>query len=225
MSMARALVFVNGWIKDYAAVHSLVRPEDTIVAVDGGLNHLDLLGLTPNFLIGDLDSVDPNRIKILETAGIRLVRFQRDKDETDLELALRTSEVLAADQIIIIAALGGRLDQTLSNIALLMRPELMGKEVRLEDGCTEVFLIRSAGTIQGEPGDTVSLIPVSTPVTDVKTDGLMYPLKYETLYPDRTRGISNVLLGDGATVQTRNGILLCVHIRRKKGAGCLEEKE
>jgi thiamine pyrophosphokinase len=114
----------------------------------------------------------------------------------------------------IVAALGGRLDQTLGNIFLLSRPELAEIDIRLEDGQQEVFLIRSLGRLNGQPGDTISLIPLTTQVTGVVTEGLRYPLVDEILYFDQTRGISNVLLESEAAIQVREGILLCVHERR-----------
>ena len=114
----------------------------------------------------------------------------------------------------IVAALGGRLDQTLGNIFLLARPVLADGDIRLEDGQQEVFLIRSLGIVNGQPGDTISLIPLTSQVVGVVTEGLRYPLQDEILYFDQTRGISNVLLGSEAVIRLREGILLCVHSRQ-----------
>ena len=77
----------------------------------------------------------------------------------------------------LVAALGGRLDQTLANINLLLLPELADRDVRLFDGIEEVFLIRDQVTIHGQPGEIVSLIPLQGPVTGITTRGLQYPLR------------------------------------------------
>jgi thiamine pyrophosphokinase len=106
------------------------------------------------------------------------------------------------------------LDQTLGNLGLLLRPELDGLDVRLEDGREEAFLIRGSAEIQGRAGDIVSLLPWNDPAEGVTTHALRYPLRDETLYPDRTRGISNEMQGDTAQVSLRAGILLCIHTRK-----------
>lgn len=214
MKASRALIFVNGVLNNLAAIQKLIQPDDFLVAVDGGLRYLQTLGLQPHILVGDMDSVDPAHLALLQESGVMILRYPREKDETDLELALQIPQVREARQILIVAALGGRLDQTLANIALLSRPALLVKDVRLEDGDTEVFFIRSAGIIQGEPGDLVSLLPYHEAAAGIWTEGLKYPLAGETLFPDGSRGISNLLTAQRAVVQIRSGLLLCVHTRK-----------
>lgn len=223
MKLGRALVFVNGELENLAAIKECIQAGDLLVAVDGGLRYLQMLGLQPHTVIGDLDSVDPAQLESLQDAGVKILRFPRDKDETDLELALQIPEVMEAQQILIVAALGGRLDHTLANIGLLTRPALLEKDVRLEDGTTEAFFIRSVGLIHGQPGDTVSLLPYHNPVTGIWTEGLKYPLAGETLYPDGARGVSNLLTTRRASVHVQSGLLLCVHTR--KGEDVLVEME
>jgi len=224
MSKTRAFVFANGSMDDELSVRRLIHPGDFLAAVDGGLRHLDRLGLQPDLLIGDMDSADPERVQALEKVGVRVVHFPRDKDETDLELALREPAVLASDPIVILGALGGRLDQTLGNIALLLQPGLSGRNISLDDGSTRVFLIRSSARLTGSPGDTVSLIPILSPASGIRTEGLKYPLNNETLFPEGTRGISNVMTGSKAAVSIGDGILLCIHIRRKTRTDEVEGK-
>lgn len=211
----RALLFVNGILGDPRAVAALIHPQDFLVAVDGGLHHLTRLGRLPHLLIGDLDSVSAEQVAALEAAGVHIERYPAEKDETDLELALLWAVRAGFRHITVLAALGGRLDQTLGNLFLLMRPELADREVRLEDGREEVFLIRGQGTVHGEVGDTVSLLPLAGPAQGIVTQGLRYPLRGETLYPDRTRGISNELIAPQASITLEQGLLLCIHTRRR----------
>jgi thiamine pyrophosphokinase len=111
----------------------------------------------------------------------------------------------------VVAALGGRLDQTLANIYLLTRPDLAGYNIRLIDGQTEVFLIRDSAIIHGETGQRVSLLPLNGPVAGIRTEGLHYPLLNETLYPDKTRGLSNKMVSPIVTIKLQSGLLLCIH--------------
>jgi thiamine pyrophosphokinase len=192
----------------------LLRSDDVLIAVDGGSRHLQRMGLQPAILIGDLDSVSPEEAARLEAAGVRVARYPAHKDETDLELGLNLAVAEGHEDILVLGALGGRLDQTLGNLNLLAGPLLAGRQVRLDDGLQEVFLITQSALIQGSPGDLVSLLPLTLEVTGVVTEGLEYPLRAETLFSYRTRGISNVLAGESARVTISQGALLCIHIRR-----------
>jgi thiamine pyrophosphokinase len=171
-------------------------------------------------VIGDLDSLFPEDIDQLTRMGVPLERYPVDKDETDLELTINWALRNGFDQLFIAGALGGRFDQSLGNLFLLSRPELAGKDVRLEDGTEQVFLLPRNGVITGQVGDTVSLIPLGEPVEGVNTVGLKYPLGKngvgETLYADRTRGISNVLLAERAAVRFTKGTLICILRRKEK---------
>ena len=118
------------------------------------------------------------------------------------------------EQVIILAALGGRLDQTLGNIALISDPFLPHpSRVRLDDGIEEIFFCHDACEISGTSSDLVSLLPWQGEVTGIITTGLKWPLQNETLYPHKTRGISNEMTGEVATVQIKFGLLLIVHRR------------
>ncbi len=74
-------------------------------------------------------------------------------------------------------------------------------------------MIRGEGRILGTPGDTVSLLPMGGSASGITTEGLKFPLHAETLYPDQSRGISNVMLTGQARVTLEAGILICVHRR------------
>jgi thiamine pyrophosphokinase len=211
----RIILFANGDLLDPQAVFAGLSSDDFMIAVDGGLQHMVNLGLTPDLIIGDFDSAAPRDVQHFESRGVEVRRFPAEKDETDLELALQAAIDLHPNAIRVVAALGGRLDQTLGNIFLLTRPEYAGLDLRLIDGIQEVFLIPSQITLTGRPGQRVSLLPLLGPVTGVKTEHLAYPLNSETLYPDHTRGISNLMLDTTATVSIDSGCMLCIHETQK----------
>lgn len=214
---ARAFIFANGELPDVSALRAQLRPDDWLIAADGGLHHLQRLGLVPHLLIGDLDSVLPEEVSTLEQAGGTVRRFAPEKDETDLELALLAVLQAGCQTVRIAAGLGGRIDQTLGNLSLLLLPGSAGYpavDLRFEDGREEVLLITSRQAVSGAAGDTLSLIPWLGPARGIHTQGLRYPLRGETLWPERTRGISNVLLGETASISLQEGCLLCVHTRK-----------
>jgi thiamine pyrophosphokinase len=172
-------------------------------------------------IIGDLDSADPKEVNRFRSQGVEVRRFPAHKDETDLELALEAILEMGVSTIWIAAALGNRIDQTLGNIFLLAQTQLSSLDIRLLDGRREVFLIRDHVTINGLPGQTVSLLPLLGPVKGVTTSQLAYPLNHEILYPYHTRGISNEMLSERGSVSIKEGVLLCIHtlneVPEKKG--------
>ena len=207
----RIIIFANGELPDLEKARVLLSDDDFIIAADGGTRHALDLGLTPHVIVGDLDSL-PENFDISKFEN-EVVLYPKDKNETDLELAIQHALTLNSQEIIIIAALGGRLDQTLGNIALIsdLRPSPF--DLRLDDGLEEVFFCRDTCEINGTLGDTVSLLPWQGEVTGIVTTGLKWTLQNETLYPHKTRGISNEMTGETSTVQIKSGLLLVIHRR------------
>ncbi|HEC33800.1 MAG TPA: thiamine diphosphokinase [Chloroflexi bacterium] len=209
----RAVIFANGCFPNPAAHRHLPRPDDLIVAADGGAAYARAVGVTPHVVIGDMDSLEPDLRAELKAAGTRFLIHPPAKDETDLELALLYAVEQGAQEILVLAALGERLDQTVANFLLLSHPALAGVRVRIVEQEQTILLIRDEAVIEGHPGDTVSLIPLGGDARGVTAAGLRWPLHGETLRFGPARGISNVLLGREARVHVQEGTLLCVIIR------------
>jgi thiamine pyrophosphokinase len=210
----RALVFANGDLNDGSAVQAALRfaPESLIVAADGGARLALACGLVPQVVVGDLDSLMPGEVDELRAQGAEIVRYPAEKDETDLELALMIAVHRGATRIRVIGATGGRIDQTLANISLLTLPDLAGRDTRLVAGPQTLWLIGPGEhPLDGAPGDTISLLPLAGDARDVRTDGLDYPLRSETLRFGPARGVSNVMLGASARVALSAGLLVVVH--------------
>ncbi len=214
--MKRILIFANGDLPNLEKARALIHADDFIFCADGGTRHALALGLTPHLVIGDMDSVTTDEFQQLKKSGVDIELFPRDKDETDMELALHRALEKNPQAILTIAALGGRLDQTLGNISLLSDPRLSTLDCRLDDGLEEVFFCRNQSTVEGRSGDLVSLIPWEGAVAGTRTEGLKWPLRDETLYPEKTRGISNEMTGDNANISISSGLLLVIHCRQSK---------
>lgn len=206
----RVIIFANGDLPNLEKARQLIRPDDFILCADGGTRHALALGLTPNLIIGDLDSTTFD-LRPLTEKGTQVIQHPADKNETDLELAISHALTLNPNQILILAALGGRMDQTLANIALLSNLQLATFNIRLSDGVEEIFFCRNQAKVEGRSGDIVSLIPWGGEVTGVFTENLRWQLRHETLYSDKTRGISNEMTAEVATVTITSGLLLVVH--------------
>ena len=220
--MPRCLIFTNGTLPNLELARRILRLDDFVLCADGGTHHALALGLTPNVIMGDFDSITDEERQQVMADGVQIFQYPSDKNETDLELALNYAMDNSYREIVIVAALGNRLDQSLGNLALLTDPRHstlrpgsgQAFDIRLDDGIEQAFFCRDESEIEGKPGDIVSLIPWGGEVTGVHTQGLKWPLADETLLPHKTRGISNEMLGEVARVQIQSGLLLVVHRRR-----------
>ena len=211
------IIFANGEVDRPELLESILLKGEYLISADGGLRHMRKMGLKPDLVIGDLDSISRNDSKWISENQIEIRKFPKKKDQTDLELALLAAIDRTGDPITIVGALGGRIDQTLTNIFLLLMPELQNTDIRLDDGIEELFLIQTHGYVTGKKGDTVSLLPLLSPAIGIRTKGLKYPLKNEILFPERSRGVSNEMESGIAEVTMKSGVLLCIHTRKFKG--------
>ncbi|MHA2428544.1 MAG: thiamine pyrophosphokinase, partial [Candidatus Hermodarchaeia archaeon] len=159
----RTVIIANGSLSHPKIDLARILPDDWLIAANGGAQHCMALGLTPTVLIGDFDSLEPEQLETLERDEVTVVTHPAHKDKTDLELALIYSMESGADEILILM-----------------------KDVRitLVDGPQEATILHSGENLElsGQPGDTVSLIPLGGSAHGVTSHGLEYQLENDTLY-------------------------------------------
>ena len=209
----RAIIIAAGHTGADEAGQCWEQEWDLIIGADGGASRALSWGLVPHLVIGDMDSLLNEDRAALAAQGCRFVVHPRAKDETDLELALTHAVQQGAREIVIMGALGARLDHTLANVLLLALPEFQGVSVRIVDGEGEVMMVRSGerASLKGKTGDLVSLLPVCGPAHGVTTAGLAWALEDDTLLFSSTRGISNEMTAPVAHIEVGRGYLLVVH--------------
>lgn len=183
---------------------------DRVIAVDSGLHLANRLGLEVDVLIGDLDSVDPVQRDEARSRGVEFDVHPRDKDRTDVALALARARDDGASDVLVVGGAGGRLDHGLANLLALADPELAGIRIRAILGGATIHVVRTeAVTLSGTPGSLVSILAVGGDAV-VATEGLRWDLHGEVLAPTTTRGISNELHGPTATVAATTGVVLTI---------------
>ena len=202
-----ALIFANGDLGHTECPSDV----DLVLCADGGMRNAAALGIWPDVVIGDLDSLPEGAMEMLEAHGVHVALHPRAKDETDLELALLYAAAHGARQATVLGTRGGRLDHELGNLLLLAHPDLRGIDVRFRADRQEALLVEGEKVLVGKPGDLLSLLPIGGDAHGITTHGLEYALSDETLYLGRTRGISNAFVGSRATVRLGSGILLAIH--------------
>ncbi|HKZ90588.1 MAG TPA: thiamine diphosphokinase [Candidatus Limnocylindrales bacterium] len=199
------------------ARQSAAAERPLVVAADGGAARCRSAGVQPDIVIGDFDSLAPDERVRLEGLGVDVRAVDRDKDESDMELCVMWAQRAGATRVTILGALGVvRPEHSIANLLLLADPRLDGMEVAILGRGSRITRIGRAGepgqmTIEGEPGDFVSLFPLGAAAVGVTTTGLRFPLQGEGLPLGPSRGLSNELLGARAGVSTQRGCLLVVH--------------
>ncbi|NPU82945.1 MAG: thiamine diphosphokinase [Syntrophaceae bacterium] len=181
-----------------------------ILCADGGARHAYGLGVIPEAIVGDMDSLDDEAARYFFDKGCRFLRHSREKDETDTELALAEALGMKPDAVWIFGALGRRLDHTLANLSLLACEAASGFDVRLMDPFCEAFLVRDMQILEGEPGQTVSVFPLGDAAEGITLEGFEYPLDGATMKPGKPYGVSNRLLAARGVIRVRKGALLVI---------------
>lgn len=208
--MRRIVVLANGWWDKEWGSRELARA-DVLICADGGANSAIASGRMPDVVIGDLDSITGENLSQCRTLGIEIQAYRREKDETDLELALKYASGLCQerDELYVYGITGDRIDHVLGNVALLLAYARRSIHFRAKDQSQEMWIIQGREEIIGRAGQEISLIPLSESAI-VSTAGLYYPLRNERLYQASTRGISNVLVGAKAVVEVHEGWVMAV---------------
>ncbi len=214
----RAVIFVNGTVQDYAWLQARLRPNDFLIGADGGTRHCLALDLLPDVIVGDMDSIPADMLADLEAQGVVAERYPVRKDKTDLELAVDRAVREGVSEILLMGALGGRLDQTLANLLISARRD-WPVPIVLADGRQTLQVMRDGESfsLATPVGSLVSVVPLSQQVTGVTYSGLEYPLTDATLSLGTTRGISNVIAQIPASITIESGILLV--IQEENGVG------
>jgi thiamine pyrophosphokinase len=186
-------------------------PDDVLViAADGGVAEAERLGFHVDLLVGDLDSAEPAAVARVEAAGGSVQRHPRDKDASDLELAMEVAIDAGAHRIVVVGGDGGRLDHLLGNAFLLASDRWAGVQIDAVLGDARLWVVRGERTIDGRPGELVSLYALGGPARGVTTDGLRWTLEDGDLLPGSSLGLSNEFLASSATVRVREGVVLAI---------------
>lgn len=227
----RIVIVLSGQITSEDGFRDLVRQQDLLICADGGARHLHQIGLLPDRLVGDLDSIDPADLAWIEHHQIPIARFPSVKDETDAELAVESSLDLlcenkglareslhpASVELVFLAVLGGRPDHVLANQLMAVKLAEFGFSVLLSDGQSRIIPVVGPVKLTLEQLATpvlswvVSAIPISPIITGLSYTGLKYPLDHATLARGSCRGVSNrPIAGQPIEIDLESGSLLVI---------------
>ena len=197
-------IIANGAIHDYLAVAPLIKAHAEIIAVDGGYNHCVKMGIQPDIIIGDFDSIDPANLSNIESIPTR--RFPRDKNETDLELAIQATFTPEVKKITIYGALEHRSDHTLANLHLIRR---YPNKVFIETEKETIFVFDAQIEIPCTPGQTISFVQIGDPASGIFSEGLQWEL-HDATFSKYFFSLSNICLAQTVRMRIHHGDLLCI---------------
>ncbi len=193
------------------AVHQAVPSLDgaRVIAADGGLDLAERIGVVPDLVVGDMDSVSPDALERARAAGVEIEEHPSGKDETDLELALAAAWTglrgRSGASVVVLGGAGGRIDHLAANLAVLTGPRWRHVQLTAWLGTARVDVVHTTRTLAGVEGLEVSILAWHGPAEGVTTTGLEWPLHRATLQPGSALGTSNRFTGDTATVSLVRG--------------------
>ena len=193
--------------------------DDLVIAVDGGFSYCVRMGLEPDVLIGDFDSVsgdDREKLEaIKEQEPDRVVALCPVKDDTDMLAALKLGLKRGYRSFWIYGATGGRLEHTIANIQCLLFLKKEGAEGYLLDGREKIFVLKNEEVhFPPEAEGYLSLFCLGEEAKGVDIRGMKYPLENYTMRNDYPIGISNEFTGCEGIVRVRDGELVGILSRK-----------
>lgn len=190
------------------------------IAADSGADHLQAFGRLPDCLVGDADSISQTTLDACLAAGVAFTRLPRAKDWTDGEAALQAAFATDCKELQIFGAPGGRLDHQLHNLLLPLAYRSQWQNLTFYGADFRAWYCFGSGLVQGTPGDTVSLLPLSAAVNDIYLEGFAYPLQGVNTVLGSSLCMSNELAAPEGRIRfAAGGIMLVIHLPQMPGNG------
>ncbi|HEX2937644.1 MAG TPA: thiamine diphosphokinase [Ruminiclostridium sp.] len=201
----RCVIITAGPMGEYSLLRGRIKPDDYIICVDGGADHLKGLSVTPHIIIGDLDSA----LKIPD--GVEVLKFKSEKDETDTMLAVMHGLKMGFREFLLIGGLKGRLDHTFANLSTLQYIERHGAKGCFIDSDNEAYFVENSSmSFTKREGFYISVFPFGGDAVGVSEKGFKYKLDDAVMKTDFPNGVSNEFWADKGQISVKSGALLII---------------
>ena len=209
--MKKCCIFVNGNMKTSEFYKETASSHELLISADGASNRLFELGIVPDYIVGDLDSIKSEVEEYYKTQKTVFIKFPAKKDKTDTELAIDLAKDMGYSNITMLGFLGERLDHMLGNIFMLYYAQQLGLKLELVDENNKAWLItKGKAKILNEKGRTISFITLGDNAYGITLKGFAYPLDNYNLELGSTRCISNIVSEDEAEIELDIGKLIAI---------------
>ncbi|MCI6712023.1 MAG: thiamine diphosphokinase [Anaerovoracaceae bacterium] len=179
---------------------------DFVIACDAGYIHAQRADIVPDVIIGDFDSYLGDL-----PGGVEIIRTKPEKDDTDTMMALKLAIRRGYRRIMLVGALGGRIDHMLANISLIAFAATKGADLQIVDGHHQIFAVRDGKRrVPRSSWRNLSVFAFDTECTGVTLRGVKYPLEGAVLTNTFALGVSNEFAEDIAEISVESGILIVV---------------
>ncbi len=207
----KTLIVTGGKInKNFLKNHLKLNKYDIIIAVDKGLETLDILSIKPDFIVGDFDSIDKNILEKYDNSNYNIQRLIPEKDLTDTQSALELAIKKKSTDITIVGAIGTRLDHVIANVHILKIALDKKISAKIINENNEIQLINKPIELTKDKYKYVSVIPLTTEVIGVTIEGMKYPLDNYTIKIGDSLGVSNEITNPIAKISLKQGILIII---------------
>ena len=206
----RAVIITGGEIRDYSFYAGFFKSDDVIICADGGVRHLKKLNINADYFLGDFDSCNFDEIQKSDCIqNAQIIRFKKEKDETDTELAINVAIDKNFKNVVILGALGTRFDHTLANVFMLKKMLKNGIDAKIVNEKHEIRLVDKSLSLDPVDNAFISFIALDE-VSNLSLKNLKYPLNNFTLKSDMSICVSNEFTNDKAIITFDKGTLLVI---------------
>lgn len=209
--MPKCIIFGASPDWDYARLPVEKEPGDLLICADGGYRHAVALGLEPDWLVGDFDSLPESG------AAPHVVRVRPEKDDTDTNLAVLQGQKLGFRSFVLYGGLGGRFDHSMANVQMMAALAEQGVDFRMRDEQSELrVLTPGCWRVPKKRYPFLSLFSLDRETRGVTLQGMKYPLKDAVLTNRFPLGVSNEVLGEEGVISFTEGLLLMIQAGDRK---------
>lgn len=206
----KGLIVGSGEIENHELLKEVVEKVDYVICADGGANYLIKIGLMPDLVVGDLDSIEKETLEILKEKKIKIIKHSEEKDYTDTELSIQYLVDKKVKEIILMGVIGSRLDHTLANVFLLNNLLDIGIESRIISDKNLVYITNEKLVLEKMKNSFVSIIPINSEGAILTLKGFKYETKKEKFSFSSSYGISNEIVEEKGIIEVYKGNCLVI---------------
>lgn len=209
----KAVIITGGEVPSKELLLNEVKDADLIIGADKGCEILYKYNIIPNYILGDFDSANINIINSMEKLGCKKIKYKKEKDFTDTEIAVNLAIEKGSRRIVLLGATGTRYDHSLSNIGLMLKGLKKSIHIEIIDNNNRMFLTDKNMKLEGCPGDIISFHAYCDLVRNLTIRGA----KYELINYDLNLGdgitTSNEFINKNIELSFDNGIILVIYTK------------
>ncbi len=205
----KIIVFCGGDCPSKELIQNELISSEYIICADSGADCTYKYGLTPNVIIGDMDSISEHVLEFFSlNEKVKIEKYPPEKDFTDTELALDRAIELGADEVVFLGCTGSRIDHFMGNLVMLYKCLKKGIRGKIIDDNNEIFMIDKDAGLLGHKGKTFSVMPYTENVEGLSIKGAKYCLADYDLSMGNAMTISNVFSDNSVEISFKSGILI-----------------